>query len=425
MPSFQTTPGTRDILPPQAGRWREFTRIFASVVESGGYEYFMPPMFEEIGVFQRLGDSTDVVSKEMYDFTDKGGRHIALRPEHTASVCRAFAQHRPTPPWKVWYSGSNFRYEKAQAGRYRQFDQVGIEALGADDPQLDVEVISFGWQFYSELGLRKVELVLNSLGDAGDRGRYVEALEKYLRSRFNELSQESQQTLERNPLRVLDSKREQDAAVIAAAPTIGSFLSDDAAAHFAAVCAGLRALNIPFTLDERLVRGLDYYRRTTFEYVASSLDNAQNAVGGGGRYDGLVEDLGGPATPGIGFALGVDRTLMACDAEGVFEFGKPSIDVFIVDTVDGTWATSIAHNLRQAGFAADRAYEGRSMKSQMKQADKSGAGIAVIVGGSEAEDGTCTVRNLSTSEQSTIPVNDLQTYLHSVVGPREPRRQSL
>lgn len=422
MPTFQTTPGTRDILPPQAARWREFTRVFASVVESAGFECFIPPMFEEIGVFQRLGDATDVVTKEMYDFTDKGGRHIALRPEHTASVCRAYAQHRPTSPWKVWYSGSNFRYEKAQAGRFRQFDQVGIEALGVDDPQLDVEVIALGWQFYRELGLQQVTLIINSLGDAGDRGRYVEALDKYLRSRLSELSEESRQTLERNPLRVLDSKREQDADVIAQAPTIGAFLSDSAAEHFAAVRSGLDALGIPYVLNERLVRGLDYYRRTTFEYIASSLDNAQNAVGGGGRYDGLVEDLGGPATPGIGFALGIDRTLMACDAEKCFDTGGRATDVFIVDTVDGTRATVIARDLRLAGYSADRAYEGRSMKSQMKAADRSNAALAVIIGESEAEAGQCTVRDLSTSEQTTIPVAELHAHVRSVVGPREPRR---
>jgi histidyl-tRNA synthetase len=425
VPTFQTTPGTRDILPPQAARWREFTGVFASVVEAAGFECFIPPMFEEIGVFQRLGDATDVVTKEMYDFTDKGGRHIALRPEHTASVCRAFAQHRPTAPWKVWYSGSNFRYEKAQAGRFRQFDQVGIEALGVDDPQLDVEVIALGWQFYRELGLQNVTLLINSLGDAGDRGRYVEALEAYFRSHVSELSEESRQTLERNPLRVLDSKREQDAAVVANAPTIGAFLSDSAAQHFAAVTNGLDSLGIPYVLNERLVRGLDYYRRTTFEYIAASLDNAQNAVGGGGRYDGLVEDLGGPATPGIGFALGIDRTLMACDAEGCFDTGARTTDVFVVDTVDGSRATVIARDLRLAGYSADRAYEGRSMKSQMKAADRSNAAVAVIIGESEAEAGECTVRNLSTSEQATIPVTELHSYVRSVVGPREPRRHPL
>ncbi|MTA54080.1 MAG: histidine--tRNA ligase, partial [Actinobacteria bacterium] len=175
MATFQTSPGTRDILPPDAGRWRELVRIFADGVESAGYQCIVPPMFEDLGVFLRLGDATDVVTKEMYDFEDKGGRHIALRPEHTASVCRAYAQHRPTPPWKVWYSGPNFRYERPQAGRFRQFDQVGIEVLGVDDALLDVEVITLGWQFYESVGLKNVSLVVNSLGDAGDRARYVEA----------------------------------------------------------------------------------------------------------------------------------------------------------------------------------------------------------------------------------------------------------
>ncbi|MSZ54982.1 MAG: histidine--tRNA ligase, partial [Actinobacteria bacterium] len=385
MSSFQTSPGTRDIMPPDAGRWRELVRIFAAEVESAGYQCIVPPMFEDLGVFQRLGDATDVVTKEMYDFVDKGGRHIALRPEHTASVCRAYAQHRPIPPWKVWYSGPNFRYERPQAGRYRQFDQVGIEVLGVDDPHLDVEVISLGWNFYKAIGLQNVTLIVNSLGDAGDRGRYVEALASYFESRRDELSAEALATLERNPLRVLDSKRPQDAAAIASAPTIGDYLSNDAAAHFAAVCAGLTTLDIPFVVNERLVRGLDYYRRTTFEFISSSLDSAQNAVGGGGRYDGLVEDLGGPATPGIGFALGVDRTLLACDAEQCFEFGSPQIDVYVVDTVNGVHALTLSHELRYAGFTTDRAFDGRSMKAQMKGANRSGALVAVIIGESEAE----------------------------------------
>ena len=409
-------------MPPDAGRWRELVRIFAAEVESAGYQCIVPPMFEDLGVFQRLGDATDVVTKEMYDFVDKGGRHIALRPEHTASVCRAYAQHRPIPPWKVWYSGPNFRYERPQAGRYRQFDQVGIEVLGVDDPHLDVEVISLGWNFYKAIGLQNVTLIVNSLGDAGDRGRYVEALASYFESRRDELSAEALATLERNPLRVLDSKRPQDAAAIASAPTIGDYLSNDAAAHFASVCAGLRTLDIPFVVNERLVRGLDYYRRTTFEFISSSLDSAQNAVGGGGRYDGLVEDLGGPATPGIGFALGVDRTLLACDAEQCFEFGSPQIDVYVVDTVNGVHALTLSHELRHAGFTTDRAFDGRSMKAQMKGANRSGALVAVIIGESEAEQSTCTVRNLSTSEQTTIPLVELHEYLYSIVGPREPRR---
>ena len=424
MSSFQTSPGTRDILPPHAGRWRALVQVFSDGVESAGYQNIIPPMFEDLGVFQRLGDATDVVTKEMYDFMDKGGRHIALRPEHTASVCRAFAQHRPTPPWKVWYSGPNFRYERPQAGRYRQFDQVGIEVLGVDDSQLDVEVISLGWDFYKAIGLRNVSLIVNSLGDAGDRGRYIEALGTYFKTHSGSLSEQALATLERNPLRVLDSKRPQDSAAIAGAPTIGAFLSTDAAAHFAAVCAGLDSLGIPYEVNERLVRGLDYYQRTTFEFVSGSLDSAQNAVGGGGRYDGLVEDLGGPATPGIGFALGVDRTLLACDAEECFSYGFPALDVFVIDTTGGSHALSITHQLRHSGFSADRAFEGRSMKSQMKSADRSGAQVAVIIGDTEAEESTCTVRNLSTSEQTTIPSTELQGYLASVLGPRQPRRHT-
>lgn len=424
MPSFQTSPGTRDILPPQAGRWRAFSAQFADIVESAGYECIIPPMFEDLGVFLRLGDATDVVTKEMYDFEDKGGRRIALRPEHTAGICRAFAQHRPTTPWKVWYSGSNFRYEKAQAGRFRQFDQVGIEVLGSTDPLLDVEVIAMGWQFFESLGLKNVVLMVNSLGDLADRAAYIEALRQYLESRSSELSDEAKATLQRNPLRVLDSKRAQDKPVVIGAPTITEFLSDEARAHFATVIAGLDTLKIPYTVNAGLVRGLDYYQRTVFEFVSTSLDSAQTAVGGGGRYDGLVEDLGGPATPGVGFALGIDRTLLACDSEEVFNLGSPQIDAFIVDVVDGMTALRLSDELRAAGFTVDRAYDGRSMKSQMKVADRSGARVAIIIGPDEAEAGNCTVRNLMTSDQSIVVQAELVTHLASIVGERNPRRNT-
>jgi len=266
VPEFQTSPGMRDILPPESARWRRFVEVFAQVAESAGYGQVISPLLEDLGVFQRIGDATDVVSKEMYDFVDKGGRHIALRPELTASVCRAYVQHRPQAPWKVWYTGSMFRYEKPQRGRYRQFDQVGIEVLGADDPYLDVEVIALGWEFYAALGLRQVSLLLNSLGEPADRARYVDALKAHFEANLGDLSPESQATLQKNPLRVLDSKRGQDAALVAAAPRIADFYSDKAASHFAGVQAGLTALGIPFTIDPKLVRGLDYYRHTTFEY---------------------------------------------------------------------------------------------------------------------------------------------------------------
>ena len=424
MPTFQTSPGTRDILPPQAGRWRLFTSVFADTVESAGYQCIIPPMFEELGVFLRLGDATDVVTKEMYDFKDKGDRHIALRPEHTAGICRAFAQHRPNTPWKVWYSGSNFRYEKAQAGRYRQFDQVGIEVLGVADPLLDVEVIALGWQFFRALGLRNVELLVNSLGDPNDRTAYIDALRLYLTSHSSDLSDEAVATLAKNPLRVLDSKREQDAAIIAAAPTIRDFLSSEAREHFATVVAGLDVLGIPYKLTPGLVRGLDYYQRTVFEFVSTSLDNAQTAVGGGGRYDGLVEDLGGPATAGVGFALGVDRTLLACDSENVFAVSSVEVDAFFVDVVDGMSALRLCEEVRAAGFTADRAFDGRSMKSQMKAADRCGATFAVIIGEDEANAGTCTVRHLATSDQHVIPQVELIQYLSRSLGERHPRRTS-
>ena len=352
----------------------------------------------------------------MYDFVDKGARHVALRPEQTASVCRAFVQHRPTLPWKTWYTGPNFRYEKPQRGRYRQFDQVGIEVFGVTDPGLDVEVIALGWRFFSALGLRQVTLRLNSLGEPDDRSRFTEALLRYFTSNLADLSVESRATLERNPLRVLDSKRPEDAPIIAAAPRIDDFYSEAAGSHFDAVRSGLTALGIPFVRDEKLVRGLDYYRFTTFEYAGGTLDSAQNALGGGGRYDGLVEDLGGPPTPGIGFALGLDRTLLACDDEGVFGAPVRNLDVFVVDTAGGDDAVVITDEVRRAGLSSDRAFDGRSMKSQMKAADRSGARLAVIVGTDEAAAGTAIVRDLRLgTEQELVPRSALVDRLRAIL----------
>ena len=407
----------RDILPPESARWRRFVGTFAEVVESAGYGQVIPPLLEDLGVFQRVGEATDVVTKEMYDFVDKGERHVALRPEQTASVCRAFVQHHPTVPWKVWYSGPNFRYERPQRGRYRQFDQVGIEVLGPDDPFLDVEVIALGWDFFARLGLRHVRLLLNSLGEPDDRARYVDALQSHFEANLDALTAESRTTLARNPLRVLDSKREPDAAVIAAAPGIADFHGEAAAAHFADVRHGLDALGIPYVIDDRLVRGLDYYRRTTFEYQGATLDSAQNALGGGGRYDGLVESLGGPPTHGVGFALGLDRTLLACDDEGVFPALAAGVDVFVVDTTGGLEALRITAALRAGGIRADRAFGQRSMKAQMKVADRSGAAAAVIVGTDELTADTVTLRLLRTGAdvQQQVPRDDLIDHLKKVL----------
>ena len=398
----------RDILPPESARWRQFVVAFAETVTAAGYGQIIPPLLEDIGVFHRVGEATDIVTKEMYDFVDKGDRHVALRPEQTASVCRAFVQHRPATPWKVWYSGPNFRYERPQRGRYRQFDQVGIEVLGANDPYLDVEVIALGWNFFQRLGLQQVHLHLNSLGEPQDRQNFVAALQTYFSEHIEQLSDASKVTLAKNALRVLDSKRPEDFDIIAKAPKISDFYSEAARTHFETVLSGLRTLNIPFTLNEKLVRGLDYYRHTTFEFVGGTLDSAQNAIGGGGRYDGLVEDLGGPATAGIGFALGLDRTLLACDDEGVFASVPANVDVFVVDTTGGNEALVITHQLRNAGISCDRSFENRSMKSQMKAADKSGALVAIIIGSDEVEANAFVLRPLRGEEQqSTIPRSEL------------------
>jgi histidyl-tRNA synthetase len=418
VPEFQTSPGMRDILAPESDRWRRFVEVFADVVESAGYEQIIPPLLEDVEVFKRVGEATDVVAKEMYELTDLGGRHVALRPEQTASVCRAFVQHRPTTPWKTWYAGPNFRYEKPQRGRYRQFDQVGIEVLGADDPYLDAEVIALGWRFFAALGLHQVTLLLNSLGEPADRHRYVEALRAHFGAHADELSAESLATLDRNALRVLDSKRAQDIPLIAAAPQIADFWGKEAGEHFAAVRDGLDALGVPYVVEPRLVRGLDYYLRTTFEFAGGTLGSAQNAIGGGGRYDSLVEALGGPPTPGVGFAFGVDRTLLACDDEGVFPAVAAPVDVFVVDTTGGREALVIAEQLRHAGISADRAYDGRSMKAQMKAANRSGAAIAVIVGDDERATSTAVVRPLRDHEgagQANVARTDLLTHLEALL----------
>lgn len=402
-PSFQAAPGTRDLLSPDTDRWRVFTELFAAEAGRAGFGQIVPPMFEDAGVFTRLGEASDVVSKELYDFEDKGGRQIALRPEFTASVCRAFAQNRQLTPWKTWYVGSAFRYDKPQKGRYRQFDQVGAEVIGTHDPDVDVELIALAVHFYESLGLSVggraseqsgpsgVTLLLNSLGDKADRPAYLAALTEYFGA-ADGLSDQSRTTLEVNPLRVLDSKRPQDAEIVAAAPVLADFISEDAAAAFERVKAGLDSLGIGYEVAPRLVRGLDYYTRTTFEFAANALDSAQNALGGGGRYDGLVADLGGPDEPGVGFALGIDRTLIACDEAGIFAAPNTDVEVWVVATTGGLDGLEIADELRKAGIRADRSFDHRSMKAQMKAANRSGAAVAVIVGEGEAEAGTVSVR---------------------------------
>jgi histidyl-tRNA synthetase len=397
--SFRAPIGTQDVLPPASARWERMVATFAGAAERFGYGFVHGPLFEELGVFQRLGVGTDVVRKEMYDFLDKGDRHMALRPEATASIVRAYVQHRPPTPWKVWCVTPVFRYERPQAGRLRQHHQLDVEAIGVADPDLDVEIVALGAAYLDSLGLRRWRLILNTLGTPADRVAYARALTGWLRGRAGDLAPEDREKVASHPLRVLDSKRAATRAVVAEAPRIAEVLDDASRRHFERVQDGLRSLGIPFELEPGLVRGLDYYTHTLFEFQSEALDTAQSTIIGGGRYDGLVEQLGGPPTPGIGFGSGIERMLLACDAEGVFAPPASSLDVFVVDTTDGRSARDITAELRDAGLRTDRAFDGRSMKAQMKAAGRSGAHVAVIVGEREAADGTVTVRDLAQAEQ--------------------------
>ena len=403
--SFRSPKGTRDILPGEAERQRALVNAFADQARLAGFGHVITPMFEDLGVFKRLGESTDVVTKEMYDFVAKDNKHYALRPELTAAVVRAFVQHRPATPWKVWYEGPQFRYERPQAGRYRQFSQIGVEALGTEDPAVDAEIIALAWSFYESLGLRNVTLLLNSLGDDSCRPAYLEALTAYFESRTSDLSEQSQHTLLVNPLRVLDSKRPEDQEIIDAAPIMVDHLSPDTAEHFAGVRRVLDRLAIPYDISPRLVRGLDYYTRTTFEFASHALDGSQNAIGGGGRYDQLAANLGGPDTPGIGFALGVDRILLACDAESVFNAADSLADVFLIDVTGGDEASVLQRLLAAGGIASARAYDARSMKAQFRAADKSGARLAVIVGDDELAADSATIRPLTGENRDQVTVS--------------------
>ncbi|HVA04848.1 MAG TPA: histidine--tRNA ligase [Acidimicrobiales bacterium] len=387
--------GTHDVLWPESARWERLVAEFARRARLAGFGLVLNPMFEDAQLFRRgIGDESDVVRKEMYEFTDRGGRDVALRPEGTASVVRAFVQHHPPVPWKAWYLTPAFRYERPQAGRYKQHHQLGVEVLGTDDPDVDVEVVTLAADLYGWLGLRQVDLALNSMGCGECRSVYVAALVTYLEDHASELCDEHRDRFRVNPLRVLDCKRPECRAVTEHAPRITDYLDEACAAHLDRVRAGLEELGVAYRLEPRLVRGLDYYTRTTFEFAATSLSSAQNAIGGGGRYDGLAEAIGGSSSPGIGFGIGIERLLLACDAEGVFALDPPLPDAFVVDVTDGTAARALCGELRRAGLGAVRAYDGRSLKSQLKQADRSGARYALIVGAEELATQIVTARPL-------------------------------
>ena len=408
--------GTHDVLWPDSTRWEAVLAAFAGHVERAGYGLAHTPIFEDVRVFRRgIGEGSEVVGKEMYEFEDRGGRALALRPEGTAPMVRAFIQHRPPTPWKAWYATPAFRYERPQAGRYRQHHQLGVEALGPEDADLDVEVVWLADAFFRTLGLTAYGLRINSMGDSVCRPGYLVALTEYLEARRDRLCPEHGERLEANPLRALDCKRPQCRAATDGAPSLVDFLCEPCKAHYERVKTGLAALDVPYEEDHRLVRGFDYYTRTTFEFASQALDAAQNGIGGGGRYDGLVEMMGGPPTPGIGFGIGIERLLMACDAEGVFPVTPAPLDAFVVDVTGGESARDVTAMLRKSGLRADRAFDGRSMKSQLKSADRSGASAAVIVGADELAGGVVSVRPLrGAGDQRTVPLSEVADAVRAI-----------
>ena len=403
---FRAPKGTDDILPPDSRAWRRLLRAWDILAELYGYEWVATPMFESTEVFARgVGEATEVVEKQMYTFEDKAGRLLTLRPENTAGVVRAYIQAGRTGEFKGSYSGPMFRYERPQQGRRRQFWQLGVEYLGTEEVDADLEVIELGYRFLSEAGLSDVEVHVNSIGDGDDRARYNELLITWLEARRDDLSEDARRRIQANPMRVLDSKA--DADVVSEAPTPAEYLSDVTLTHFDLLKSGLRERDIRYLEDPRLVRGLDYYNRTVFEYVPQSYQAAQSAVGGGGRYDGLVELLGGTATPGVGLALGFDRILLALGARPAAR----ALDVFlvIVDPSRRAEAQAFARRLRDSGVRCDLAAGERSVKAQFKAADRRDAAAAVVIG-EEWDQGMVKVKDLSSGDELMLAAGDLASW---------------
>lgn len=412
-PTFQSLRGMHDLLPPESARWLALVDRFRDHLTRAGYGYVRTPILEVLDVFARVGEGTDVVTKEMYDFDDRDGKRIALRPESTAGVARAFVQHHPTVPWKVWYTSEHFRHERPQAGRLRQHHQLGAEVFGSDDPDVDVELIVTLWDFYRSLGLTQMRLELNTIGEPQARVRFQETLRSFLRSRLDDLDGADRDKVETHPMRVLDSKGAATRAVLADAPSIRDVASDDDLSRHDRVCAGLAAAGIEIVDQPRLVRGLDYYTHTVFEIVSGAIDAAQSTIGGGGRYDGLVEALGGRPTPGVGFGSGIERLLLACEHEGVtLDAVDPALDAYVVafgDHVDR--ARDVCLDLRRAGFGAARSFGAPSVKRQMRDAGASGARFAVLVGKVEDHPAHCTLRDLGTGVETRPTIETLPEAL--------------
>ena len=411
MSTFRAPKGTFDLIPPDSAAFLAVRETMSATVRRAGYQYVETPVFEDTALFKRgVGESTDIVNKEMYTFTTQGGDSVTLRPEGTASVVRATLQanlHKAGQlPVKLYYSGSYFRYEKPQKGRYRHFSQVGAEALGAEDPQLDAELIVLAVDAFRRLGLRDVKLLLNTLGDATCRPVYRAALQDFLRGL--DLDEATRARIEINPLRVLDDKRADVQAQLVGAPRIVDFLCEECKAYHDEVRELLRSAGVEYVDDPKLVRGLDYYTRTTFEFVHDGL-GSQSAVGGGGRYDGLSEMLGGPALPSVGWALGVDRTVLAMEAEGVLEREQARVDVFAVPLGDQARKLlfDVVCRLRREGVSADTVYGTRGLKGAMKAADRSGARFALVAGERDLADNLVQLKDLVSGEQSPVAVEQI------------------
>ncbi|OZD05903.1 histidine--tRNA ligase [Rhodococcus sp. 06-156-3C] len=417
--TFSAPKGIPDYVPPNSSEFVAVREGLLTAARNAGYGHIELPIFEDTGLFARgVGESTDVVSKEMYTFADRGDRSVTLRPEGTAGVMRAVIEHgldRGALPVKLAYAGPFFRYERPQAGRYRQLQQVGVEAIGMDDPALDAEVVAVADNGFRSLGLTDFRLEITSLGDDTCRPQYRELLQEFL---FGLPLDEATRTRARiNPLRVLDDKRPEVREMTADAPLMLDHLSDTARAHFDEVLAHLDALKVPYVVNPRMVRGLDYYTKTTFEFVHDGL-GAQSGIGGGGRYDGLMAQLGGQELSGIGFGLGVDRTMLALAAEGKSAGSPARCAVFGVPLGSDAKAriVAIAGELRGKGISVDLAYGNRGVKGAMKAADRSGAQFALVLGDKELADGNVVVKELSTGEQHDVALSEIVSHLEARLG---------
>ena len=412
MAKFQAPKGVSEYFPPRS---QHFDYIRGTIIESArssGYELMELPVFEDTELFARgVGESTDVVRKEMYTFEDRGGRSITLRPEGTAGVMRATIEHnldRGQLPVKVYYSGAFFRAERPQAGRHRQFYQVGIEAIGLSNPLIDVEVIAVADRAFRQLGLKNYRLEITSLGDAATRASYLTELRAYIATL--DLDEDTAARAELNPLRLFDDKRAEIKALLNNAPILMDYLTPESAADFESVKTNLHALKIDYVVNNRMVRGLDYYTGTAFEFVHEGL-GAQSGIGGGGRYDGLMAQLGGNELSGIGFGLGVDRILLACEAEGLGLPDGSGLDLYIVPLGDTAAAFLLAEELRDRGLRVELSYGDRALKGGMKAADKSGAKYSIVLGADEITQQSVTLKDMATGEGQSVTLSALGNLL--------------